>query len=89
MKKQRDIFKIKVRFKNLIPPVLPVRIQKRQRVEYIDMAMFFKSSKKIHQKFLINENYDHVHKDKPGTQEEANQQIIKVVNEIDDSSLNI
>ena len=48
MKKQRDIFKIKVRFKNLIPPVLPVRIQKRQRVEYIDMAMFFKSSNEIH-----------------------------------------
>jgi hypothetical protein len=48
MKKQRDIFKIKVRFKNLIPPVLPVRIQRRQRVEFIDMAMFFKSSEKIH-----------------------------------------
>ena len=36
MKKQRDIFKIKVRFKNLIPPVLPVRIQRRQRVEFFE-----------------------------------------------------
>ena len=27
-------------------------------------------------------NYDHVHKDKPGTQEEANQQIIKAVEEM-------
>ena len=26
--------------------------------------------------------YDHVHKDKPGTQEEANQQIIKAVEEM-------
>jgi hypothetical protein len=48
MKKQRDIFKIKVRFKNLIPPLLPVRIQRRQRVEFIDMAMLKKSSEAIH-----------------------------------------
>ena len=48
MKKQRDIFKIKVRFKNLIPPLLPVRIQRRQRVEFIDMAMFKKFSEAIH-----------------------------------------
>ena len=27
-------------------------------------------------------NYDHVHKDKPSTQEEANQQIIKAVKEM-------
>jgi hypothetical protein len=27
-------------------------------------------------------NYDYVHKDKPGTQEEANQQIIKAVKEM-------
>ena len=27
-------------------------------------------------------NYDHVHKDKPSTQEEENQQIIKAVKEI-------
>ena len=27
-------------------------------------------------------NYDHVHKDKPSTQEEANQQIIKAVEEM-------
>lgn len=48
MKKQRDIFKIKVRFKNLIPPLLPIRIQRRQRVAFIDMAMFKKSSEAIH-----------------------------------------
>ena len=48
MKKQRDIFKIKVRFKNLFPPVLPVRIQRRQRVAFIDMGMLIKFSTKIH-----------------------------------------
>ena len=48
MKKQFDILKMRVKFSNLLPPMMPVRIKRKQRVEFIDQAMFFKSSKEIH-----------------------------------------
>ena len=56
MKKQFDILKMRVKFRNLLPPMLPVRIKRRQRVEFVDQAMFFKSSDSDYKILEVNKS---------------------------------
>ena len=48
MTKQQDIFVRRVKFKNLLPPIVKVIIKKKLRVNYIDLGQICKSSGSLH-----------------------------------------
>ena len=48
MTKQQDIFVRRVKFKNLLPPIVRVIIKRKLRVNFIDLGQISRSSRSLH-----------------------------------------